>query len=282
MKQLRKTLLTAAAAVLALPTLVQAQNHYPAGAEGIKAATLPPPGVYFRDYNFVYWSDKLKGGPPDFDVVAYVNAPRVIWMTDWKVFGADYGMDVIVPFGWSRVRAGGAGDNNSGLGDMQFEPLLLSWHKKQWDVSLAYSIWAPTGDDGDLGSGFWSHMMTAGATWYADEAKTWSASLLNRYEIHTEKDDANFTPGHTWTAEFGLAKTVKCGVDVGVVGYWQQQVTDGSNDITDDERVMAVGPEISGACPKLGAIFSLRYLREFNAKERPEGNTLTLTITKRF
>jgi len=290
--QTPKILLTAVAVVLTLPAIVQAQNHYPAGAEGIKAATLPPPGVYFRDYNFVYWADEFPGGPPDFDVFAYVNAPRVIWMTDVKILGANYGMDVIVPFGYTKLEVGGFEDSTFGLGDIQVEPLLLGWHTKQCDFALAYAIWMPTGDSAapptaDLGKGFWSHMFTVGATWYADEAKTWSISVLNRYEIHTESDDIPVTPGDTATVEFGIAKMLKPGMDVGLVGYWQGQVTDDSAagfsaDPTQHDRVTALGPEITAVWPKLGALFSLRYLREFDAKDRPEGNTITLTVTKRF
>lgn len=277
-----------AALAFALPGIVSAQNHYPAGAEGIKAATLPPPGLYLRDYNFGYWASDFPGGPPDFDVRAYVNAPRVIWMTDLTICGANYGMDVIVPFGFSRVSVGGAADNSCGLGDIQFEPVLLSWHRARWDFALAYSIWAPTGDSEDgMGKGFWSHMLTAGATWYPDEEKTWSASVLSRYELHTESQDIDVTPGDTFTLEFGLAKTVKPGLDLGLVGYWQQQVNDDSApgfsaDPTVHDRVLALGPEVAGLCPKLGVLFSLRYLREFSARDRPEGNTITLTLTRRF
>jgi hypothetical protein len=284
---LNKTWLAAAAVVLALPEIVLAQNHYPAGAEGIKAATLPPPGVYFRDYNFFYWANDFPGGPPNFDVFAYVNAPRVIWMTDVTILGANYGMDVIVPFGISKVSVGSNTDKSGGLGDMQFEPVLLAWHPKQWDFALAYSIWAPTGDDDELGKGFWSHMFTAGATWYPDEQKLWSASALSRYEIHTESDNLNVTPGDTFTLEFGVARTLKPGMDLGLVGYWQQQVNDDSApgfsaDPTKHDRVWALGPEITAVCPKLAGQFSLRYLREFSAQQRPEGNTVTLTFTRRF
>jgi hypothetical protein len=130
-------------------------------------------------------------------------------------------------------------------------------------------------------------MFTAGATWYPDEKKLWSASVLNRYEIHTESDDVPVTPGDTWTLEFGLARTLKPGMDLGLVGYWQQQVTDDSAagfsaNPTVHDHVAALGPELTAVWPKLGAQFSLRYLREFEAKDRPEGNTVTLTVTKRF
>jgi hypothetical protein len=133
-----------------------------------------------------------------------------------------------------------------------------------------------------MGKGFWSGMLTAGATWYPDEKKQWSASILNRYEIHTENDDLNVTPGDTYTMEFGVARTVRPGLDLGLVGYWQQQVTDGKGDATPDERVVGLGPEIAGRCPITGMQISLRYLYEFSAEQRPEGNTVSLTFTKRF
>lgn len=152
-------------------------GHYPAGAEGIKGASLPPPGFYFRDYNMFYTADTFRDGPPDFEIDAYVNAPRLIWMTDKKIFGANYGMDVIVPYAYMDWSGGGLDNSYSGMGDIQIEPLLLSWQFKQLDLAAGYAIWAPTGnyepDRPDLISkGFWSHMLTLGGTWYPDAEKT--------------------------------------------------------------------------------------------------------------
>ena len=169
------------------------------------------------------------------------------------------------------------------------EPITLSWHPKQFDLAVGYAVWAPTGDfdanhPARLAKGFWSHMLTAGATWYADAAKTWAFSMLNRYEIHMEHQDFDITPGNTYTVEWGISKSLKPMLDVGVVGYWQQQTTEDSGAGASDklDRVVGIGPEVSGVIPKVGIITSLRYLREFAAKDRPEGNTLTLTLTKRF
>lgn len=269
-------------------------QHYPAGAEGLKGATLPPEGIYLRDYNFFYFAPE-PGLPGLEDVFAYVNAPRVIWMTPWKILGADYGMDLIVPFGYTRISAqagegGRISESEFGLGDIQFEPLLLSWHEEKMDIAAGYAIWAPTGDfDSDemvnIGSGFWTHMFTAGATAYLDEQKTWAISLLNRYEISQEQDETDVTPGHVFTAEFGISKTVAKSIDLGAVGYWQQQVTKseqhGHKSAT-RPGVLAMGPEISGVIPQIGVIASVRYLREFSANSRPEGNLVSLTLTKRF
>lgn len=289
MKTKSIVLLLSAACLLALPQRLFAQNHYPAGVEGIKAGSLPPPGFYLRDYNYFYFSDKLKGGPPNFDLFAYVQAPRAIWITDFKILGGYYGMDVLVPFVYTDLRAGGFENDSFGLGDIHVEPITLSWHVGQFDAAVGYAFWAPTGDfdakrPDRPGKGFWSHMLTAGGTWYVDKEKTWAASILNRYEFHTEIEDTPITPGNTWTLEWGLSKSITKIIDVGVVGYYQKQTTedDGPGASNVREHVVALGPEISAFCPRLGLFTSLRYLKEFEAKDRPEGHTVALTLTKRW
>ena len=283
--------------LFALPNLSQAQpivaGHYPAGAEGIKGASLPPPGLYFRDYNFFYYSDRFKDGPPDFRLDAYVNAPRLIWMTPVNILGFDYGMDVIVPFGYLDYKyqtpAGKVTDRWFGVGDIEVEPLLLSKHFKQFDLSGGYAFWAPTGDYSPgrpdlIVQGFWSHMLTLGGTWYPDEAKTWAVSLLNRYEFCHEQRQTDINPGQVYTVEWGVSKAVAKTIDVGVIGYFQQQTTEdtGARASHKLDRKVGVGPEISAFWPGLGLFTSLRYAYEFAAVERPEGQLVTLTLTKRF
>lgn len=289
--------LAVAFAALALVVPLRAQpivaGHYPAGAEGLKGASLPPPGVYFRDYNFFYFADSFPDGPTDFDIFAYINAPRLIWMTKYKIFGANYGMDVIIPFGYMDWRFMGSKDSNFGLGDIQVEPVLLSWHFKQLDLAAGYAFWAPTGDfDATafpprpdlITKGFWSHMLTFGGTWYPDEAKTWSISLLNRYEFCHEQETTDIEPGQVYTLEWGIGKSLSKTLDVGLIGYYQQQVTEdsGATATTKLDCKVGVGPEISTVIPKLGLLASLRYAYEFAVRERPEGQLVTLTLTRRF
>jgi hypothetical protein len=281
------------AGLLTTSNVAQAQPivaaHYPAGAEGIKAGSLPPPGVYFRDYNFFYNSDRFKNLPVDFGIFAYLNAPRVIWMTKLEVLGANYGMDVIVPFGYMNFQAAGRRDYYFGLGDIEVEPLLLGWHFKQFDLSCGYAFWAPTGDFSPtrpdlLAKGFWSHMLTLGGTWYADDAKTWAVSVLNRYEFCHKQDQTDLDPGQVYTIEWGVSKSLKKTIDVGVIGYYQQQTTEDHGDGSSNglDRKIGVGPEISAFCTKLGVNTSVRYAYEFGARERPEGHLVSITLTKQF
>jgi hypothetical protein len=283
--------------LLALPALVQAQStgHYPVGVEGIKGATLPPPGWYLRDYNLGYFADSAPDValPPgaDFDAFGYVNAPRLIWITGLNILGANYGMDVLVPFGYREINIGSTRYSYTGFGDTQVEPLLLSWHFTRMDIGAGYAFWAPTGEfstanPAKLGQGFWGHMLTLGLTYYLDPEKTWALSALNRYEFNMEQQDTHITPGQDYTVEWGLSKSLNATktIDLGVIGYYQQQTTtDNGPSATDNRsRVVGLGPELSVAFPKASMFLSVRYAREFAAEYRPEGNNFILTLTKRF
>ncbi|MBN2505963.1 MAG: transporter [Verrucomicrobia bacterium] len=295
----RQYCIAMAVGAMAWSTVSFAQDyngHYPAGAEGIKGGSLPPPGVYLRDYNLFYYADRYhQGGPPDFKVFLYAQAPRLIWITDVKILGGYYGMDVLLPFYSADVRVGTPGgrmsDDTFTLGDIMVEPATLSWHWKQFDLGLGYAFWAPNGDYDEkddfsrlLSRGYWSHMLTLGGTWFIDEQKTWAVSSLNRYEFHHRHRDTHITPGQQLTMEWGLSKALTKTIEVGAVGYYVQQTTDDSGTGSGDrkDRVFAVGPEVSLFCPKLKLFGSLRYEREFGAKHRPEGNVMTLTLTKIF
>jgi len=72
-------------------------------------------------------------------------------------------------------------------------------------------------------------------------------------------------------------------VDLGMVGYYQQQVTANSGaPASSRNRVAAVGPEISVAFPEPMLFVSLRYNYEFMAENRAQGHAFALTLTKRF
>jgi hypothetical protein len=277
----------------------QFTGHYPMGVEGVKGGTLPPPGLYLRDYNLFYGADELAvaGLPPgfEFDIHAIALAPRLVWISDKKILDGYYGADILIPFGYVEWEQGIAGtpafaaDDYFGLGDIFVEPVTLSWHEARFDAGVGYGFWIPTGDfdaarPALLWKGFWSHMFTVGATWYPDADKTWSVSLLNRYEFHHEHEDFDITPGQTLTMEWGLSKALTKTFELGLGGYYQQQTTEdsgaGASRIKD--HVVALGPEVNVFWPGAGLFTSLRYNHEIDARDRPEGHSVTLTLTKGF
>jgi hypothetical protein len=278
------------AGLLALPKLVSAQPaaHYAPGTEGIMAATLPPPGVYIRDYNEFYYADQANNSQGNKvaspEAFVYANVPRLIWITDLKVLGGYLGVDGLLPLEYTYIKGMG---QTFGIGDAFFEG-TWSWHLTQFDFSLGAGAWAPTGDSSSqpttrAGLGYWGEMLTAGATWYPDQAKRWALSVLNRYEFNQKKEDTDITPGQVYTVEGGLSYGVLKTVAVGAIGYYQQQVTANSGSLDSTRsRVAGIGPEISAFFPSMTFGVSLRYACEFMAENRLQGNTFTLTLTKKL
>jgi hypothetical protein len=288
------------AGLLALPNLTQAQPsaHYAPGTEGIKAASLPPPGVYIRDYNEFYYAGQVndsqgnKIGAANPQAFVYANVPRLIWITDVKVLGGYLGVDALLPLVYTDLKINtphGLFDNHTfGIGDAFFEGTWSS-HLKQFDFSLGAGAWAPTGDYSPsnptlAGLGYWGEMLTAGLTWYPDQAKRWALSVLNRYEINQEQKDTHITPGQVYTGEGGLSYGIAKTIDVGAIGYYQQKITSDTGNGASNERgrVAGVGPEISAFFPSITFGVSLRYAYEFMAEDRLQGHTFTLTLTKKF
>jgi hypothetical protein len=295
MKLLFTRILLFCSLVFAAGLFCQAQNHYPAGVEGIKGASLPPPGFYLRDYNYIYFSDYSKppqSAPKSFDIFSNVQAPRLVWITNQKILGGNYGMDVLVPFVYQDLDMTGFRGNDFSLGDIFVEPITLSWHlKEQFDLSFGYGLWIPTGDFNPTnpvspGKGFLTYMLTGGLTVFTDAEKAWSLSALGRYEISHEQDKTKVTPGHYFTLEYGLARKVVKNIEAGLVGYVQTETTKTSLPISmnkiapNKDSVVGFGPEVTYSIPKYGLGASFRYLYETGAKNRTEGQAFNITITK--
>src|SRR5512146_3272232 len=126
------------ASLLAAPALVQAQPtaHYVPGVEGLKGASLPPPGLYLRDYNVFYYANTLNDNHgnniPGVDPRAYIyaNVPRVIWITDLQLLGGSIGVDGLLPLQYTELKANTPGgpfhDQTFGIGDFFAE---VTWSK---------------------------------------------------------------------------------------------------------------------------------------------------------
>ena len=298
----RRVLLGLALALATVPAPAQVQGHYVNGLEGLKAATLPPPGMYYRLYNAFYTAKTLKDGagnalPVGFDVTVWAAAHRFIYISPLKFLGADYGCDIIIPTINTNLTVAAAGVNNTrfGLGDIWIEPLLLSWHGKRYDAAVGLGMYLPTGDysvarPASPGKNMFTFMSTFGGTAYLDPEKSWHLSVLGRYEVHTANTKTHVTPGNDFHFEWGLGKTYpEAGVvfEPGLTGSCQWQVTDDSgtgvtwNRKTHDQAY-AIGPEFGVIFPKAPLLLNIRSQWEFATRDRSSGNITNITLTKPF
>jgi hypothetical protein len=219
-------------------------------------------------------------------VVANVQAPRLVFISDKLFFGGYWGADVIIPIVYQDVTAKTFSGSKLGLGDIFIEPATLSWHIKKADVAIGWGIWIPSGesdfsDPSKPGKGFLTNMFTAGMTYYPDKKRSWSLSALNRYEVNYERNKDNTRPGQVYTLEWGVAKSAAKTVDLGLAGYFQTQTfrSEGFNSTILRERALALGPEITFNLGKIGLSTSIRYLKEVESQQRPQGSLINVTFT---
>lgn len=274
----------------------QELSHYASGEEGIKCATMPGPGWYSRMYVDHYKATTLRDAGGDvidigFDLDITVFAPNIIWFPDFKFFGADYGMYMVLPVVRQEltIELAGIHETAHGLGDINFNPLLLSWHTPRSDIVATFSMYIPTGDYDpqnvvNPGYGYYTYMLSLGATCYSKD-RAWSGAFISRYEFNSEKDGIDVKPGERFQFDWGVARNVAQLWEVGLAGFCSWQVADDTGadvvwDPSDHDRLFAIGPEVSYFHYPSTLNISLKHLVEFGGRDRPEGSATWLTLTK--
>jgi hypothetical protein len=273
-------------------------GHYVPGIEGIKMATAPPPGFYYKLYNVFYYSDTFRSvhDSQQFQpaIQDFIMVHRPIWVTNKKLFGADYIVTALFPFTYAdiNIREAGLHDKSWSLGDICVEPFCLDWHRERWDAMFSLAVYMPTGNHSPRrpalpGKDFWTLLVSIGPTIYLDSEKTWAISTLLRYELHSRKHDADIRPGDDLSFDACISKSFGRLWDIGLCGYGHWQLTDDRGDDIDydnsiHDRVFGLGPEITIYVPFLKLKFQFRTQFEFGARDRTEGMITNFSFTKIF
>jgi hypothetical protein len=290
-------------AATATTAAAQETAPYPNGTSGIKAGTVPPPGHYWLIYNRLYESRQNKDQNGDTVLVdgegesyylnAYANVHRFIHITDYKIFGADYGWNAVIPLVGIDLEIGAydVADSAFRIADINVEPFVIEWHKPRYDFGFVYGFFAPTAERNDArpalpGKGFWTNYFGAAGTYYFDDEREWSISMLSRYEFCGTRYDKDINAGNNFSFEWGASRNIAKVLEVGVSGYcsWQTTLDSGSAvDYVDYyDRVLGIGPEVQYYSKELNLGYHFRYWWEFDARNRSEGTIATITIVKPF
>jgi hypothetical protein len=274
-------------------------GRYTPGVLGLNAATLPPKGLHYTMYNVFYNTDKWKDDNGNsvnlgLDLSVYAMANQFLYMTDTKILGADMGFDFIVPLINVDIQndAAGIDEDHFGIGDICIEPFVLSWHTSRLDAAFALGFYVPTAESGkpsSAGSGYWSAMETLGVTFYFDEAKTTTLSVLTRWLQNTKNERTDITSGANVVAEYGLAKTFPISkifnITAGIAGYTYAQIGEDSGAGTTDDKYIghAIGPELRFMIfDPFPMQISARYLFEYGVRNSTEGMNACLTLIGSF
>ncbi len=189
-------------------------------------------------------------------------------------------------------------DSSTALGDFYMQPLWLDWSGDHYDVSLSDGFYAPTGryHDGALdntGFGFWTNQAQAAAAWYPWKSRGTALTVATTYEVHGNKQGADIRPGSDLTVNWGVSqflplnKAMTVLADIGVGGYDLWQVSnDRGSDVTYDagihDEVHAVGVQLGLAHVKWAASLTLRWMHEYAARDRFQGDMFVLNFAKKL
>lgn len=224
----------------------------------------PPPGVWYAGYNQFYTADTYKNDSGDtsdiieMDIDVFANVNQFAWITEKKILGANYGVDLFVPFVYTDLTmkvmgATTAEGDKFNLGDLFIDPVVLSWYGDRWDAFYASGGYMPTGqykEVGAPGKGYWTFTHQAGATFYLDEKKSWAASARGRFLHSTKHPDTDIRAGNEAIFEYGFGKELPLPggsiMNAGLIGYSYIQLTEDSGPEASDLKAEghAVGPEV--------------------------------------
>jgi hypothetical protein len=240
-------------------------DQYPNGAENWFAGAVPPPGFYYVNY-FGYYTGELKnasgnkvnlnGTTPS--VGATFDAFRFLEMTHFKILGADYGMQVILPVVNQSMNLNGR-NSTTGLGDITIDPCVLGWNRPQWHAVAAFDIGLPTGAYRQS-----DPRVSISAHYYGFEPLVafsyvpksgWEASTKLMYNVKTTNQATNYHSGQEFHMDYLAGKHLGSWM-FGGNGYFLKQVTSdtvngqvvpntpGLWDAGREGQVFAIGPSV--------------------------------------
>jgi hypothetical protein len=254
----------------------------------------PPPGVYFLDTFVLYQAGgNLVSATGSRSVQAATNFVAdlaiVGWFPDFKLFGADPGFAVTVPFGSNRATASftpqlfSRTDEIFSIGDTEFSA-ILGWHagEQHWNVML--TGFTPTGNFEPNRLSLTGLNRPAldlrGAYTYLGLRTGLEVTGALGLTLNAPNTATNYQSGAELHFEWALNEHFPFGLAAGIGGYFYQQVTNdhGSGDQFGAfrGRVAAVGPLLSYAL-KAGAQevdFSARWFHDFNVQNRLRGDLI--------
>lgn len=267
---------------------------YPNGAEDFMMGALPPPGTYFKNYLTYYTASKLKDNDgndlvSNFDLKVVADVFRFIHVTHYKVLGASWAVQALIPLVYQDVELGGGRDNRSGLGDIIVDPIVLGWHSRNFHVTAGLDIYIPSGSYdknrlANIGRNYWTFEPIVAFTYLSDGGVELSAKLM--YDINTENSDTKYRSGQEFHADYAVGYHISKALAVGLGGYYYNQTT--GDEINGAKvgsggfkgRVFSIGPAVQYGYRNMG--FTLKWQPEFEARNKPEGNKFWFNFVYAF
>jgi len=219
----------------------QVRGVYPLGMSATNSGMTPQPGFSYSNLLAIYSRDKFVGTRGEVlatgqqSVVMDLNS--LVWVSKQRVLGARFSMSATLPVANNSLTSdvNGAISGGQGFADSYYQPFILGWDTSRAAVRAVYGFLAPTGKfkegaNDNVGSGYWTHALSSGQTFYLTKNKATNVSAFQMYEVHTSQAGTGIHPGQTLNLDYSVTHAFPIGpelrLQLGLVGYHQWQTTD--------------------------------------------------------
>jgi hypothetical protein len=291
--------------LLLVPATASAQVRgvYPLGMSATNSGVTPEPGFSYVNQLLIYTRDELKGPHGELQATGrqsvVMDLNSFVWVSKREILGARFSMSATLPIANNSLTSDLEGDisGGAGLADSYYQPFILGWEMKRAAIRGIYGFLAPTGRfevgaSDNVGSGYWTHVVASGQTFYLTADHTTAFSAFQMYEFHTTQDGTGIHPGDTFDLDYSVTRTFSLGRNVqlqaGLVGYSQFQTTDKTGpNITAEQaiahyRVNALGFTSNVNLPSQKLNLGFKYFSELTGRATFQGYSAQISGSIRF
>jgi hypothetical protein len=273
----------------------QAQNRglYPLGMSATNSGVTPESGFSYSNQLLFYVRDQAKDNagktlPATGLNTVVMDMNTLTWVTPLKILRAKYSAAASLPFANNDLTSDihGQISGGGGFADSYYLPFNLGWSATRADVRVVYGFLAPTGRfapgaSNNVGSGYWTHTLSSGQTFYLTADKRLNFSSFEMYEFHTTQEGTGVHPGETFDLDYSMLGSVlrasRVALQIGITGYEARQTTAKTGPTitpeTSAERyaINAFGFALIAAFPKRKSSLGFRYFKEFADRATYQG-----------
>lgn len=283
----------------------QVRGVYPPGMSATNSGVTPEPGFTYANLFLFYARDTLRGASGEITATGrhavLMDMNSFIWVSKPQAAlkGALYSASATLPIANNSLTSDedGAISGGGGFADSYYQPLILGWRNGGVNIRAIYGFLAPTGRfdasaNDNVGSGYWTNVLSGGETVYLTKDKATAISAFEMYEFHATQQGTKIHPGETFDLDYSLTHVLPLRRDLslqlGMIGYGQYQTTDttGPNIApgqgTAHYKVNALGVSSSVTLPARKVNAGFKFFKEFSNESTFQGYSVQMSIAISF
>ncbi len=282
-------------------------GHYLPGSMASFMDGVASEPTFLLRLNYVYYNGNAEvniplGGNHVVDMKATSNALGLtaFWVPEWGVINDKwtFAMSGTLPIVNMQV-SGSLGalnisDELTAIGDIILMPLMLNYKvNENFNINTRVAFYAPTGDYevgrlANTGKNFWTVEPTIGFMYFG-KTNGREASVFIGMDFNEENSDTNYKSGTQFHVDSTFAQhfPFQNGLaGVGITAYYYNQITDDSGSGASlgafRAKAAGVGPVLSYVSHSGNILAEIKYINDFNNKNRLEGDTVFFKVIAKF